>query len=139
MLFSSHMKKILVFVAALVIAANVYAAEIPTITIPELKALITSKHVVLLDANGSESWQAGHIPGAIDYSAKKDDLASVLPRDKNALVVAYCGNPQCHAYQAAADAAKKLGYTNIKHLTAGIMGWKDAGEKTEAGTAGSKT
>ena len=128
------MKKILVFAAALILAANVYAAEIPTITIPDLKAAMASKQVVLLDANGSESWQAGHIPGAIDFSATKENLASVLPKDKNALVVAYCGNPQCHAYQAAADAAKKLGYKNVKHLTAGIMGWKDAGEKTEPGS-----
>jgi rhodanese-related sulfurtransferase len=128
------MKKLLIVAAAVVLAASVYAAEIPTITIPDLKTAIASKKVILLDANGSESWQKGHIPGAIDYSANKDNLASVLPKDKNALVVAYCGNPQCHAYQAAADAAKKLGYKNIKHLTAGIMGWKDAGEKTEPGS-----
>jgi rhodanese-related sulfurtransferase len=89
---------------------------------------------VLLDANGTESWQSGHIPGAIDFSAKKDSLASVLPGDKDVLVVAYCGNPQCPAYRAAAEAAKKLGYKNIKHLTAGIAGWKQAGEKMEKGS-----
>jgi rhodanese-related sulfurtransferase len=133
------MKKILTFAAAFVLAANMYAAEFPTITIPDLKAAMASQKVVLLDANGTESWQKGHIPGAIDYSATKENLASVLPQDKDALVVAYCGNPQCHAFQAAADAAKKLGYTNVKHLTAGIMGWKDAGEKTEPGSVGSKT
>ena len=49
------------------------------------------------------------------------------------LVGAYCANPQCSAYLAAATAAKKLGYTNVKHLTAGIQGWKAAGEKTETG------
>ncbi|MGP8199930.1 MAG: rhodanese-like domain-containing protein [Limisphaerales bacterium] len=128
------MKKLVIFAAAFVLAANVYAAEFPTITIPDLKAAIASKQVVLLDANGSESWQKGHIPGAIDFSTQKDDLASVLPKDKNELVVAYCGNPQCVAYRAAAEAARKLGYTNIKHLTAGIMGWRDAGEKTEPGS-----
>jgi rhodanese-related sulfurtransferase len=133
------MKKILVFAAAFVLAASMYAAEIPTITVGDLKAAIASKQVVLLDANGSDSWQAGHIPGAIDFSANKDNLASVLPKDKDVLVVAYCLNPQCHAYQAAADAAEKLGYKNVKHLTAGIMGWKDAGQKTEPGSVGSKT
>lgn len=113
---------------------RVYAADFPTITISDLKTAMASQKVVLLDANGSESWQKGHIPGAIDYSAKKSDLASVLPTDKDVLVVAYCANPQCPAYRAAAQAAKKLGYKNIKHLTAGIMGWKDAGEKTEPGS-----
>ena len=135
MLAFQGMKKLLLFAAAFVIAANVYAAEFPTITISDLKTAMASQKVVLLDANGSESWQKGHIPGAIDFSANKDSLASVLPQDKDVLVVAYCGNPQCPAYRAAAAAAKKLGYKNIKHLTAGIMGWKDAGEKTEPGSS----
>jgi rhodanese-related sulfurtransferase len=129
------MKKLFLAAAALVLAANVYAAEFPTITISDLKTAMVSTKVVLLDANGTESWQKGHIPGAIDFSASKVNLASVLPQDKNVLVVAYCGNPQCTAYLQAAAAAKKLGYTNIKHLTAGIMGWKDAGEKTEPGSS----
>lgn len=115
-------------------AASVFAAEFPDITIPQLKAAMASQKLVLLDANGTESWQDGHIPGAIDFSAHHGDLASVLPKDKNALIVAYCGNPQCQAYLGAAEAAKKLGYKNIKHLPAGIMGWKEAHEKTEKGS-----
>jgi rhodanese-related sulfurtransferase len=128
------MKKLLALAVSLVFAASVYAAEFPDISIPELKTAMTSQKVILLDANGTDSWQSGHIPGAIDFSAKQDKLSSVLPTDKNVLVVAYCGNPQCPAYHAAAVAAKKLGYKNIKHLVAGIQGWKGAGEKTEKGS-----
>jgi rhodanese-related sulfurtransferase len=128
------MKKLLAFVGALAFAASVYATEFPTITIDDLKAVMSLQKIVLLDANGTESWQQGHIPGAIDFSAQKDKLASLLPKDKNALIVAYCGNPACPAYRAAADAAQKLGYKNIKHLTAGIAGWKQAGEKMEKGS-----
>ena len=128
------MKKLIALAASLVFAASVYAAEFPDITIPDLKTAIAKHKVVLLDANGTESWQAGHIPGAIDFSAKEGKLAKILPKDKEVLVVAYCGNPQCPAYHAAAVAAKKLGYKNIKHLAAGIQGWKSAGEKIEKGT-----
>jgi rhodanese-related sulfurtransferase len=32
------------------------------------------------------------------------------------------------AYKKAAVAAKELGYKNVKHLSAGISGWKDAGK-----------
>jgi len=127
------MKKLLALSAAALLAATVYAAEYPDITIKDLKTEMASKKVALLDANGTESWENGHIPGAINFEASESKLADVLPKDKNALVVAYCGNPKCTAYQAAAKAAKKLGYTNIKHLSAGISGWKEAGEKTEAG------
>lgn len=128
------MKKLLTALFALVFAASVYAAEYPTITIQDLKSSMASQKVVLLDANGTDSWQSGHIPGAIDFIAHQDDLSKILPSDKNVLIVAYCGNPQCPAYRAAAAAAQKLGYKNIKHLTAGIMGWRDAGEKTEKGS-----
>jgi rhodanese-related sulfurtransferase len=128
------MKKLFAFVAALALAANVYAAEFPNITIDGVKEAIASQKAVLLDANGTDSWQAGHIPGAIDFASQQENLAKLLPKDKNALIIAYCGNPQCPAYRAAAEAAKKLGYKNIKHLSAGIAGWKSAGEKTEKGS-----
>ena len=126
------MKKFLALAATALVAAAVYAAQYPDITINELKSVMADKKVTLLDANGTETWQKGHIPGAIDFSVAAGKLASVLPKDKNALVVAYCGGPKCRAYEAAAKAAEKLGYTNVKHLTAGISGWKEAGEKTEA-------
>jgi rhodanese-related sulfurtransferase len=125
------MKKLLVFGAAAFVAAAVYAAQFPDITINELKSAMAAKKVTLIDANGSDSWKEGHILGAIDFSANRDKLATALPKDKKALVVAYCGGPRCQAYQAAAKAAEKLGYTNVKHLVAGISGWQEAGEKME--------
>jgi rhodanese-related sulfurtransferase len=130
----SLMKKLLTFCAAICLTASVYAGDFQDITIKELKSEMAAKQVTLLDANGTESWQNGHIPGAVNFEASESKLTGVLPKDKNALIVAYCGNPKCTAYQAAAKAAKKLGYTNIKHLSAGISGWKDAGEKTEKGS-----
>jgi rhodanese-related sulfurtransferase len=130
-----NMKRLiaLVLTVAGLSAFSVYAGEYADITIKELKADLAAKKVTLLDANGTESWEKGHIPGAINFETSQKDLAKVLPKDKNALVVAYCGNPKCKAYQAAAKAAEKLGYTNVKHLPAGIQGWKEAGETTEAG------
>ena len=125
------MKKLVAFGAAAFLAAAVYAAQVPDISISDLKSAIAAKKVTLIDVNGSDSWKKGHIPGAIDFSASKDKLASALPKDKGALVVAYCGGPRCQAYQAAAKAAEKLGYTNVKHLVAGISGWQDAGAKME--------
>ena len=125
------MKKLLTICAAALLAGSVYAAHYPDITISDLKSAIASKSVTLLDANGTDTYKEGHIPGAINFETSKEKLAKVLPKDKNALIVAYCGGPQCQAYQAAAKAAEKLGYKNIKHLTAGISGWHDAGEKME--------
>lgn len=109
----------------------VAADQFPEITTAALKKAVTEKKAVLLDVNGSDSWQKGHIPGALDFQVVKDQLAAKLPADKTALVVAYCGNEHCPAYRAAALAAQKLGYTNVKHYTPGIQGWVKAGEPTE--------
>jgi rhodanese-related sulfurtransferase len=127
------MKKLVVLFTAALIAAAATAGQYEDISVTELKSAIESKKVAVIDANGTESWQKARIPGAIDYEAQKEKLAKVLPKDKDTLVVAYCGGPQCSAYKAAAKAAKDLGYTNVKHLSAGISGWKQSGQKVEKG------
>jgi rhodanese-related sulfurtransferase len=125
------MKKILALLAAAFVAVSAQAGEFPDISIDELKSAITAKKVTVIDVNGTDSFKAGHVPGAIDFRSQKD-LAKLLPSDKSALVVAYCGGPTCNAYSAAAKAAKELGYTNVKHLSAGISGWKAANAPLEA-------
>ncbi|RFC49812.1 MAG: Rhodanese-related sulfurtransferase [Verrucomicrobia bacterium] len=129
------MKQFLTLIVSLFFTAAVFAAagKVTDISQPELQAAITAKSAVILDVNGTDSYKAGHIPGAIDYIAHKDQLAKLLPADKNALVVAYCGSPSCHAYAAAANAAVKLGYTNVKHFAPGISGWQQSGAATEKG------
>lgn len=125
------MKKLFTFLAAVCVAAAAYAGEFADISVSEVKGLVESKKAVIIDVNGSKSYAAGRVPGAIDFAAVKDNLASVLPADKNTLIVAYCGGPKCSAYQAAAKAAQKLGYKNVKHMSAGISGWKEAGMKLD--------
>ena len=126
------MKKILTLLATALCAITAQAGEFPDISIAEVKAAAESKKATIIDVNGTSSWKDGHIPGAVDFQSKKADFAKVLPSDKGALVIAYCGGPSCGAYAAAAKAAKELGYTNVKHMSAGISGWMQAGEKTEA-------
>jgi rhodanese-related sulfurtransferase len=123
------MKKILTALSVLAITATAFAASaFPDISLPDLKKAIADKDVTVVDVNGTDSYKEGHIPGAIDYIAVKDDFAKQLPADKDALIVAYCGSPQCGAYAKAAAAAKELGYTNVKHYVGGLAGWKEAGE-----------
>lgn len=125
------MKKFFAVLAATFLALPLFAGEFPDISIAELKQAIADKKVTVIDVNGSDSYKQGHVPTAVDYQASVGDIASKLPADKGALVVAYCGGPSCNAYTKAANAAAKLGYTNVKHLSAGISGWLQAGEKTE--------
>ena len=125
------MKKLFTLFAATFIAASAYAGEFPDISIEDLKKAIEAKKVTIIDVNGSASFKKGHVPTAIDFASAQAKFAEALPKDKNALVVAYCGGPSCSAYKAAATKAEELGYKNIKHMSAGISGWLQAGEKTE--------
>jgi rhodanese-related sulfurtransferase len=126
------MKKLLATLCALALTSvAVFAGDYPDISIAELKKAIADKKVVVIDVNGSTSYKNGHVPTALNYADVSANLAAALPADKDALVVAYCGGPACHAYTKAADAAAALGYKNIKHLSAGISGWLQANEATE--------
>ncbi len=127
------MKKLLctLSVLAIAISAAIAASAYPDISLADLKKAIAENDVTVIDVNGTESYQAGHIPGSIDFVAVKDDFAAKLPADKDSLIVAYCGSPQCGAYAKAAAAAKDLGYTNVKHYAGGLAGWKEAGEPLE--------
>jgi rhodanese-related sulfurtransferase len=126
------MKKLLALLVTAVVATSAYASEFPDISVKDVNKLAASKSAVIIDVNGDESFKAGHVPGALNFAAIENDLAAKLPKKKDALIIAYCGNPKCGAYLRAAKAAEKLGYTNIKHMSAGIYGWKAAGMKTES-------
>ena len=86
------MNKIIATLACLVaMAASVLAGDYPDISIKDLKEAIAAKKVTVIDVNGASSYAKRHIPTAIDFSSKSRELAKVLPKDKKALVVAYCG------------------------------------------------
>jgi rhodanese-related sulfurtransferase len=114
-------------------AAAAHAEEAPQVTVEELKKLVDTKGATIVDANGTKMYEEGHVPGALSFAANEGKLSSVLPKDKAALIVAYCGGPLCSAWEEAAKEAKAAGYTNIKHFKGGIKGWKDAGMPVEAG------
>lgn len=125
------MKKLLTLAATTVLAVSLNAGEYPDISIKELKSQIAAKKVTVIDVMSSKSYAKGHVPTAISFAKDGKNLSKILPKDKNALIVAYCGGPSCKAYKRAASLAEKLGYKNVKHLSAGISGWRKAGEKVE--------
>ena len=121
------MKILTTLFSFLLVSSALFAGEYPDISVKELQNAIKEGKVAVIDVNGQKSFSRGHIPTAIDFSSQGKKLSSLLPKDKNTHVVSYCGGPGCRAYKRGADAAAKLGYKNVKHLSAGISGWKRAG------------
>lgn len=94
------------------------------LSLSEMQKIVEKKEAVILDVNSKRSFNKKHIPGAFHFKSNKGNLEKVLPKDKSGLVVTYCGGKRCLAWRSAAKAACKLGYTNVKHFSEGIKGWK---------------
>lgn len=103
------------------------------VSVDELAGLLDRHETVaIFDNNRRERYEQGHIPGArwVSYDAVTPE---VLPQDRDARLVFYCANEQCHACHAAAGRAIELGYRNVSILPAGIMGWTAANKPVVAG------
>ncbi len=62
----------------------------------EMKALVDAgSSFTLIDARPGKRYAAGHMPGAISIGTKeyKAKAGKLLPKDKNALIITYCGGP----------------------------------------------
>jgi rhodanese-related sulfurtransferase len=128
--------KLAFMLSLLVFVTPVFAAEtFEDISHKDLVDAVKASKVSLLDCNNTLTYTKNHIPGALNYGKVKNDLAKLLPADKSALIVAYCGDPDCSAYKGGATAAQELGYTNVKFYSKGIVGWLKENEKFEGTNA----
>jgi len=63
----------------------------------------------------------GHIPGAVSIpDTEFDKKTDLLPKDKNALLIFYCGGLECKLSHKSAQKAEKLGYKNVKVFAKGF-------------------
>ncbi|MCJ8276362.1 MAG: rhodanese-like domain-containing protein [Bdellovibrionales bacterium] len=96
----------------------------PNVSTANMEKLVAKNDVTIIDVNSKSSFKDARVTGAVHFGTNQDKLAKVLPKDKNAMVVAYCGGESCTAWKRAAHAACEMGYTNVHHYSAGITGWK---------------
>lgn len=98
-----------------------------------LEAIINSKlNVVIIDAR-SGKWDDGkRIPTAVQLSpdASEKEIEAII-KNKDQLVVTYCGGITCHASKKLAKKLINLGYKNILEYPEGIKGWIEAGLPVE--------
>lgn len=87
--------------------------------------------VTVVDVNSDKlRSDAGVIPGAVLLSSSSKYEFSELPAEKDRKLVFYCANTRCTAAPHAAARAIEGGYTDVHVLSAGIMGWREAGKAT---------
>jgi rhodanese-related sulfurtransferase len=81
---------------------------------------------VLLDVRGTEKYEAGHVPGAIDLAHRKIIGSKVAQYPAGTVFVTYCAGPHCNGAARAAIRLAKLGLP-VKIMAGGITGWLDEG------------
>lgn len=83
---------------------------------------------VIVDSRPAPVFKEGHINGAINIpDSQFEQFSSLLPEDKNKLLIFYCGGIACELSSNSAEKALKLGYKNIKVYQEGLPEWKKAG------------
>ena len=78
--------------------------------------------VMIIDARPKRvKYDKGHIPMAVSIpDSQFDKMTDLLPADKNALLIFYCGGLKCKLSHKSAAKAEKLGYTNVKVFAEGF-------------------
>jgi rhodanese-related sulfurtransferase len=91
----------------------------PYVTIPK------PENVLLVDSRPKEvKYAQGHIPTAINIpDSHFEKMTSLLPQDKNTLLIFYCEGLECKLSHKSAKKAEALGYTRVKVYAEGYPGW----------------
>jgi len=112
----------------------------------ELKGWMDQKRdMLIVDTMPYEdSYKKNHVPGAVqmEFPVKemvslddktKNDLQNLLGKNKDRLIVFYCGFTKCGRSHNGAMWAAKLGYKNVYRYPGGITGWIEADYPVEKG------
>ncbi|MEJ2154881.1 MAG: rhodanese-like domain-containing protein [Desulfobacteraceae bacterium] len=90
------------------------------------KQIDKNADMVLVDARPKRTkYDKGHIPTAISIpDSQFEKLSDRLPKDKDKLIVFYCGGYKCKLSHKSAAKALAMGYTHVKVFSAGYPAWK---------------
>ena len=97
-----------------------------------LHEMMRKEKVTVVDVNSRQSWLKARVPGAVNLDPANYGDGD-LPADKASPLVFYCSNPLCRKAPSAARRAEKMGYGNVKVMSAGITGWLDKKLPTDGG------
>jgi rhodanese-related sulfurtransferase len=81
---------------------------------------------ILLDVRAPQSFEQGHVPGAVSLPHGKINEQNLATYPADTLFVVYCNGPHCNGADRAAARLARLGRP-VKKMIGGVEGWKDEG------------
>ncbi len=97
-----------------------------TVSARELRSLLKRKNFTLINVHTPYEGEIPQTDTFIPYD-QVVGFASSLPKDKNAPIILYCKTG--HMSGEALATVRKLGYTNVRHLTGGMDAWTKQGDE----------
>lgn len=101
----------------------------------KIRELVKKKETLIIDVRIVESYNQGHIPGAVSMPLNEfdqiiDKFIKSTPPD-TALIV-YCSRLECSDSHTFALRLENNGFTNITIYKGGMMEWENMGFKVES-------
>lgn len=108
---------------------------VDTAFVQDLVKIPHPENTLIVDSRPAKLFPQGYIPTAVSIPDSQFDklAANMLPENKNALLVFYCGGLHCPLSHKSAKKAEAMGYTNVKVYAAGFPAWKRAGNAPAIG------
>lgn len=112
--------------------SHIQSSSTLQVDFPAVYQIWKKGQAVFVDTRSVASFRRGHIPGAINMPINRvEQELSVLPTDKETLVITYCGSIECpNAYQLV-NILWGRGYENVKFFPRGLRGWQALGYPLE--------
>jgi len=100
---------------------------LPGVSAEYVKKALDKGNAVVIDARPPRKFNKGHVPGAVNIPTTRFDTSQdLLPENKGAELIFYCGGYKCPLSTKGAEKARALGYTNVKVFQAGYPAWNKA-------------
>jgi rhodanese-related sulfurtransferase len=104
-------------------AAASGAASVERKSIDELKALMETGDVTILDVRPAWSYRSGHIPGAILLQLSQVSKSLDMLKAAKKPIITYCSCSREHSAAVAADTLHRAGIPEVYALAGGWTDW----------------
>jgi 3-mercaptopyruvate sulfurtransferase SseA len=104
-----------------------HAIPHPSLSLAEFQAYVEARKVPILDTRDLQSYEAGHVLGAInfppgDFANEYETLKKLLAPHQKGLVIVYCGDQWCGL---ADELQSKLIARGHRHVACFPGGWRE--------------